>query len=73
MKSRSRSVLAPTAFGIGLDGLLEDFLGFAVPKRMLVAHGPVEASLGGLVARRREMDVAEPRVGLVLAEGRLPA
>src|SRR6476469_9774370 len=61
------------AFGIGLECLLEDLLGFAVPERMLVAHGAVEASLRGLVARGREMDVAEPRVGLVLAERRLAA
>jgi DHA1 family inner membrane transport protein len=39
---------------------------------MLVAHGAVEASLRGLVARGREMDVAEPLVGLVLALATLP-
>ena len=61
------------AFGIGLERLLEDLLGFAVPERMLVAHGAVEAPLRGLVARGREMNGAEPLVGLFLAEGRLSA
>ena len=61
------------AIGIGLERLLENLLGFAVPERMLVAHGPVEASLRGLVARGREMNGAEPLVGLFLAKGHLPA
>ena len=62
-----------SAFGIGLDRLLENLLQFAVPERMLVAHAAVEPPLRGLVARGREMNGAEPLVGLFLAPGGLPA
>ena len=40
---------------------------------MLVAHGAIEPPLRGLVARGREMNGAEPLVGVFLAEGGLPA
>ena len=55
------------AFRIGLERLLEYLLGFAIPERMLVSHGPVEPPLRRLVARRGEMNGPESLVGFVLA------
>ena len=58
------------AFRIGLGDLLEDLLGGAVPKRVLIAHGAVEAALRHLVARRLEMNIAELLVGFALGRDR---
>ena len=57
------------AVRIRLQDLLEDLLGRLVPERVLVAHRAVEPSLRRLVARCREMNRAEPLLGIVLAAG----
>ena len=59
------------AFGIGHESLFENLFGRTVPKRMLVSHGPVEAPLSQLVARGREMHLAELLVRCIPGNNRL--
>ena len=58
------------AFGIGLERVLENLPGRAVPERMLVSHPTVEPPLRRLVARDREMNAPQSLVGVLLAESR---
>ena len=59
------------AFRVSLDDLLEDFLGGAIPKRVLIAHGAIEATLRHLVARRLEVYATKLLVHIVLRTQRL--
>jgi hypothetical protein len=57
-----------TAFRIGFRNILEYLFGLAMPERMLVAHGPIEAALRRLVARGGEVDGTEPLIRFILRE-----
>jgi hypothetical protein len=70
-KAERNAPIRDGAVGIGLQRLLEYLFRRPVPERMLVAHAPVEAPLRQLIAGRREMDLAELLLRLVLGQSRL--
>src|SRR6202030_2948732 len=70
-KTQRNAPIGDAAIRIGLEHLLEEFLRLAIPERMLVSHGAIQAPLRNLVAGRLEMDGAKSLVGFVLSEDRL--
>ncbi len=57
------------AVGVGFEDLLEQFLQFPIPERMLVSHRAVKSPLRRLIARGREVDGAKSLVGFFLGVG----
>ena len=56
--------------GIGGERLLEQLFGRAVPERMLIPHGAIEAPLRHLVARGGKVNRSELRLALILGKAR---
>ena len=65
--------ISDRAFGIGLQHVLENCLKLTIPEGMLVSHPAIEAPLCCFIARRLEMNTAEPLIQLVLGKRNLPA
>jgi hypothetical protein len=70
-KAERDAPIRHSACRIGRKHLLEKLLGLAVPERMLVAHGAIEAPLRDLAARGGKVDPAESLVAGILGEDRL--
>jgi hypothetical protein len=67
-KAQRNAPVGDAALRVGLECLLENFLRLAIPERMLVTHGAVEAPLRDIVAGCLEMNSAESLVRFFLSQ-----